>query len=70
MLTGLFTDCDIRLATSYFSVNRDGYHMWRMEMLTLSGTPDFIPFGEFMISLIYSIYITEFASLRTIFMDE
>ena len=36
------------------------------EMLTLSGTPDFTPFGEFMISPIHYINITEFVNLRTI----
>ena len=44
------------------------------EMLTISGTPDFTPFGEFMISPLWEfmispihyIYITEFVSLRTI----
>ena len=30
------------------------------EMLTLSGTHDFTPFGEFMIAPNYCIYITEF----------
>ena len=36
-------------------------------MLTLSGTPDFTPFGEFMISSIHyrTLYITEFVSFRT-----
>ena len=41
-------------------------------MLTLSGTPDFTPFGEFMILLIrytYTLCITEFVSLRTMFTD-
>ena len=39
-------------------------------MLTISGTPDFTPFGEFMISPIhytYTLYITEFVSLRTVY---
>ena len=39
------------------------------EMLTISGTPDFTPFGEFMILLIrytYTLCITELVSLRTI----
>ena len=35
------------------------------EILTLSGTPDFTPFGEFMMSPIHYIYITEFVSFRT-----
>ena len=43
----------------------------RQEMFTLSGTPDFTPFGEFMISPIHCIhitpYITEFVSFRTMF---
>ena len=39
------------------------------EMLTLSGTPDFTPFGEFMISPIHYIYITEFVSRMTMFKD-
>ena len=39
------------------------------EILTLSGAPDFTPFGEFMISPIHYIYITEFVSFRTILTD-
>ena len=39
------------------------------EMLTLSGTHDFTPLGEFMISPIHYIYITEFVSLMTMFTD-
>ena len=39
------------------------------EMLTLSGTHDFTPFWEFMISPIHYIYITEFVSFRTMFAD-
>ena len=42
------------------------------EMLTRSGTPDLTPFGEFMILLIrytYTLCITEFVSLRTMFTD-
>ena len=35
------------------------------EMLTLSGTSDFTPFREFMISAIHYIYITKFVSLGT-----
>ena len=43
---------------------------WRVphvgqEILTLSGTPDFTPFGEFMILLIsytYTLCITEFVT--------
>ena len=38
-------------------------------MLTLSGTPDFSPFGEFMISPIHHIYITEFVSFNSMFTD-
>ena len=52
-----------------FLVNRDGCHMCGQEMFTLSGTPDFIPFGKFMISPIHFIYITEFVSFRTMFSD-
>ena len=37
-------------------------------MLTPSGTPDFTPLGKFMISPIHYIYITEFVSLRTMFL--
>ena len=36
-------------------------------MLTPSGTPDFTPFGEFMISPIHYIYITECVSIMTTF---
>ena len=48
---------------------------WRVphvgqEMLTLSRTPDFTPFGQFRLSPIHYIYITEFVSFRTMFMDE
>ena len=42
--------------------NRDGCYMWA-EMLTLSRTHDFTPIGEFMISPIHYIFITEFVSL-------
>ena len=38
-------------------------------MLTLSGTPDFAPFGEFMISLTHYMYISGFVSFRTMFTD-
>ena len=39
-------------------------------MPTLSGTPDFTPFGEFMILLaIYTLYVTEFVSFMTMFTD-
>ena len=50
-----------------FGVNRDGCRMWGRKMLTLSGTHNFTPFGEFMISPIHYIYIiyTECVSLRT-----
>ena len=34
-----------------------------------SRTPDFAPFGEFMISPIHYIYITEFVSFRTTYTD-
>ena len=38
--------------------NRDGWHIYVwLEMLSLSGTPNFTPFGEFMILLICYIYI-------------
>ena len=40
------------------------------EMLTLPGTPDFTPFGEFMISLIhyiYTLYINELVSFVGLF---
>ena len=37
------------------------------EMLTLSGLPDNTPFGEFMISPIHHIFISEFVSLGTMF---
>ena len=50
MLKGLFTNCDIRF--QIFGVNRHRCHM-----LTLSGTHDFTPFGELMISPIHYIYI-------------
>ena len=43
------------------------------EIFTLSKTPDFNPFGEFMISPVYYIYIymyiTDFVSLLTVFGD-
>ena len=39
------------------------------EMLTLSGTPDLTPFGEFMISPIHYIHINEFVIYRTRFTD-
>ena len=42
------------------------------ELLTLSGTPDFTPFGEFMILLIrytYTLCMYEFVSLRTMLID-
>ena len=53
MLNGLFTECDAWLLVTSES--------WRVplvgqEMLTLSGTLDFTPFGEFMISPIHGIY--------------
>ena len=40
-------------------------------MVTLSSTPDFTPFGEFMISPIHytCIFITEFVSLRIMYTD-
>ena len=40
-----------------FWVYRDGCHMWGQEMLTLSRTPDFTCFGEFIISPIHYICI-------------
>ena len=49
-----------------FWVNRDGCHMW--DRKCSSGTPDFTPFGEFVILLIRytcTLCITEFVSLRT-----
>ena len=52
-----------------FWVNRDV----GQEMFTFSGTPDFTPFGEgsswFHSFIIYALYITEYVSFRTIFMD-
>ena len=38
-------------------VNRDRVAHAGLDMLTLSGTPNFIPFGEFMILLIRYIYM-------------
>ena len=56
MLNGLFTNCDIWLVSSY-----NFCKSWRVphvgqEMLTLSGTPDFTTFGEFMI-LLHLLYM-------------
>ena len=50
MLNGLFTTCDMWLASSYLG------NSWRVphvghEMLTLSGTHDFTPSGEFSLPL-------------------
>ena len=50
------------------------YESWRLphvgqEMLTVSGTPEFTSFGEFMISPIHYTYIREFVSLRTMSTD-
>ena len=45
------------------------YYTESKYMLTLSGTHYFTPFGEFMISPIHVIYITEFASLLTLITD-
>ena len=47
---------------------------WRVphmgqKVLTLFGTPDFTPFGEFIIAPIHYICTTEFVCLRTMFMD-
>ena len=42
------------------------------ELLTLSGTPDFTPFGEFMILLIrytYTLCMFELVSLKTMVID-
>ena len=41
----------------------------KQEILTLFGTPDFTPFGEFMISPIHYIHINEFVSLMTMYTD-
>ena len=43
--------------------------VWIIATITLSGTLDFIPFGEFMISPIHYIYSMEFVSIWTMFMD-
>ena len=56
MLNGLFTNCDIWLVSLF------GGKSWRVphvgqEMLTHSGTPDFTPFGDFMISPMNYVYI-------------
>ena len=68
MLKGVFTNslnCNIWLVSS-------NCEPWRvphvgLEMLTLSGTPYFTTFGEFMISSVHYIYITECVNLRTLY---
>ena len=68
--------CSLTVTYDWFPVVL--FKSWRVphvgqEILTLSGTPDFTPFGEFMILLIrytYTLCITEFVSLRTMFTDE
>ena len=40
-----------------FCVNRDGCCMWGRKYSTLSATPDFTPFVEFMVSPIHYVYI-------------
>ena len=56
MLKGLFINCDIWLASSYWGVIATGATCGAGNADT-SGTPDFTPFGEFMISPIHYIYI-------------
>ena len=51
-------------------VNRHGRLMYAgQETHTLSGTPDFTYFGEFMTAYIHYIYFTEFVNLETAFTD-
>ena len=68
MLKGLFTNCD---TWSCFVILCKSWRVSHVgqDMLTLSWTPDFTSFGEFMISPIHYIYIAEFVSSWTMFTD-
>ena len=57
-----------------FGENRDGCHMWGRKCSLFPEHIISLPFGEFMISPIhyinlYTLYITEFVSFRTMFTD-
>ena len=69
MLKSLYNNCDILMVSSYLRETWRVQHV-EQEMLTISGTSDsdFTPFGECMISP-FTICITEFASLCTMFTD-
>ena len=67
MFNDLFTDWFPVVLSKSWRVPHVG-----QEMLTLSGTHDFTPFGESMILLIhytYTLCMYEFVSLRTMFID-
>ena len=71
MFNDLFIDCDTWLFSSVLSKSSRVPHVGQ-ELLTLSGTPDCTPFGEFMILLIrytYTLCMYEFVSLRTMLID-
>ena len=67
MFNDLFTDWHMTVLSKSWRVPHVG-----QELLTLSGTPDFTPFGEFMILLIrytYTLCMYEFVSSRTMLID-